>query len=228
MKYRNLTLVGTSHIAKQSLEDVRRVIETEKPELICLELDRKRAYALIHNIKGSTRLRDIPRIGVKGYLFSLIGAWAERKLGDAVGVSPGEEMKTGLVLAKERKIKVALIDQDIEVTLKRFSKALTWREKWNFIVDLVKGVIFKEKKYQFDLSKVPSKDLIKKMIDEVRVRYPNLYKVLVVERNEYMAKKLIRIMVKKPEGKIVAFVGAGHEKEMIDMIKEGINKVDSV
>ena len=46
MKYKNLILVGTSHIAKQSLEEVERVIKEKKPEIIALELDKKRFFAL--------------------------------------------------------------------------------------------------------------------------------------------------------------------------------------
>ena len=44
LKYKNLIIIGTSHIAKQSLEEVQRTIEKEKPEIIALELDKKRLY----------------------------------------------------------------------------------------------------------------------------------------------------------------------------------------
>tara|TARA_Y100000310_G_scaffold76119_1_gene72546 strand:- start:1127 stop:1813 length:687 start_codon:yes stop_codon:yes gene_type:complete len=228
MKYKHLTLIGTSHIAKESLKEVEEAIVREKPVLVCVELDRKRAYALIHNIKGRIRISDIPKIGVKGYLFALLGAWAERKLGDYVGMSPGDEMKRAMAVAKREKIKVAFIDQDIEITLKKLSKALTWTEKWHFVVDLFKGFVLRDKKYQFDLNKVPSKDIIAKMIKEVKVRYPNLYRVLVEERNVFMAKKLIKLM-KEFEGKpIVAVVGAGHEEEMISIMKGKVGKIDVV
>ena len=68
----------------------------------------------------------------------MIGAGAGKKLGKMVGVAPGSEMKKAVRLAKKNKIKLALIDQDIEITLKRFSKSLTWCEKWNFSVDVIK------------------------------------------------------------------------------------------
>ena len=34
MKYNNLTIIGTSHIAKQSLDEVEKAIEEEKPGII--------------------------------------------------------------------------------------------------------------------------------------------------------------------------------------------------
>ena len=84
VKYKNLTIIGTSHIAKQSLQEVENSINKIKPEIIALELDRKRYYSLTHKTKRKLKLRDIKRIGFKGYLFNLIGAWVEKKLGKLV------------------------------------------------------------------------------------------------------------------------------------------------
>ena len=37
-----LKIIGTSHIAKESVEEVKDTILKEKPDIIALELDRKR------------------------------------------------------------------------------------------------------------------------------------------------------------------------------------------
>ena len=73
---------------------------------------------------------------------------------------------------------------------------------------------------------MPSKKLIDKLINKVKKRYPNIYNVLVKERNEVMAKKLVRLMKTKEDEKILAIVGAGHEEGIIGLIKKNINKVD--
>ena len=143
MDYRNLTIIGTSHIAKQSLDDVEKEIESKKPDIIALELDRKRLYGLFKK-QDKIRFYDIRGVGIKGFIFSLIGAWAEKKLGKIVGVAPGSEMKKAVRLAKKHNIRLALIDQDIEITLKRFSKSLSWREKWNFFVDIIKAIFIRK------------------------------------------------------------------------------------
>lgn len=218
MIYKNLTVIGTSHISKESLKEVAEAIEKEKPAIVALELDRKRFFALLHKEKRGVRISDIGRIGFKGYLFALLGAWAEKKLGAIVGVQPGSEMVAAIRLAKKKKIRVALIDQDIEVTLKKFSKNLTWREKWNFIKDIFKG-FFIRRRLEFDLNKVPSKEIIKKLTDEVKKNYPSVYRVLVSERNEFMAANLKTIIKENPKVKIVAIVGAGHEEEIIGLIE---------
>jgi pheromone shutdown-related protein TraB len=228
MRYKNIIIVGTSHIAKQSLEEVKNTIVKERPGIIALELDKKRLYALLHKVRNKIRLKDIRSIGVKGYLFSLIGAWAERKLGESVGVSPGSEMLTAVKEARRNNIKIVLIDQDIEITLRRCSKTLSWKEKWFFIVDIIKAIIFKKKEVEFDLTKVPSKKIIRKMVNKVKERYPNIYRVLIIERNNIMARNLLKIMKKNEDKKILGIVGAGHEKDIINLIKRYENKLDFI
>jgi len=219
MKYNNLTIIGTSHIAKQSLDEVEEAIEKGKPDIIALELDRRRLYSLFKN-PGKIRIYDIKRVGIKGFIFSLIGAWAEKKLGKMVGVMPGSEMKKAVGLAKKNKIMIALIDQDIEITLKRFSKSLTWKERWNFFADIIKAIFVRKKVIEFDLTKVPSKKIIKKLVSQVKKRYPNIYNVLIVERNHVMAENLRKIMEKYPDKKILAIIGAGHEEDILNLIKK--------
>lgn len=228
MRYKNLIIIGTSHIAKQSLEEVENTITKQKPEIIALELDRRRFFALTHEQKRKLKLTDITKIGFKGFLFNLIGAWIEEKLGKMVGVKPGSEMITAINQAKKLDLKIALIDQDIEITMKRLSKALTWKEKGRFVIDVIKSMIFKKSELkelgikEIDLTKVPPKALIKKLIKKVKQRYPNFYRVLVEERNQVMAKHLIQLMQQNPDKRILAIIGAGHEEEMLDLIKQEI------
>ncbi len=217
METKNLTLLGTSHISKESINSVKKIIQEKKPDIVCLELDKGRFMALKGG-KRKTTLKDIRSIGLKGWLFVLLGGWAEKKLGKMVGTTPGAEMMAAIKECEKNKIKIALIDQDIKITLKRFSKELTWKEKFQFIWDLISAP-FKKKKIQFDLNSVPDKELIKTLIDEVRVKYPNVYKVLVVERNVVLARNLAHILKQNPLEKVFAIIGAGHEEEVLDMIQ---------
>ena len=137
MKYKNLTIIGTSHIAQESVDEVKKTIEKEKPSIIAIELDARRMHALQKQGKKDY-FAVLRSVGIKGFLFSLIGEWAEKKLGRIVNVKPGTEMLTAIRIAKKNMIKLALIDQDIEITLRRFSKAITWREKFRFIGDIIK------------------------------------------------------------------------------------------
>ncbi|MBI5065774.1 TraB/GumN family protein [Candidatus Woesearchaeota archaeon] len=224
MKYKNVILVGTSHIAKESVENVEKVILEEKPDLVCLELDNKRLAALLSKKKKSKMpLKEIFRIGLKGYLFSVIGSYVQEKLGEKVGITPGSDMLAAFKTAKKNNIRVALIDQDIELTLKKFSKSITWKEKGRFAIDIIKGLLFKKQVLTFDLTKVPEEELIHKLIEQVKERYPNAHRVLVEERNILMAKEISKFSKTNPDKKIIAVIGAGHEKEMVRLIKKYTN-----
>ena len=226
MRYKNLNIIGTSHIARQSIDSVKNTILEEKPGIIALELDKNRLYGLMHNQKRKLSISDISRIGFKGFLFSWIGSVIQKKLGDYVGVAPGSEMKTAIRLAKKQKTRIALIDQNIEITLKRFSRALTWKEKWRLLVDIFKGAVLKKNELEdldikkIDLTKVPTQEVIRKLINKMRQRYPNICRVLIDERNNIMAKNLALLMNENPEKNILAVVGAGHEEEIITLIKK--------
>lgn len=226
MDMNNLILIGTSHIAKESLMEVKKAVEEKSPEIIAIELDKNRFKALVSKKKDKITLRDILKIGVKGYIFSMIGAWGEKKLGKVVGVEPGSEMITAVKLAKQKNLKVALIDQDISITLKRFSSQLTWKEKFNFVVDIVRGVLFRKSEMKklgienLDLTKVPKETLIKKLVKRVKERYPSVYRVLIEERNVVMARNIKTIMMNNPGKTVLAIVGAGHKEGILELLRE--------
>ncbi len=217
-------IIGTSHISKQSVREIKEAISLQKPDIVAVELDAERAYVLLNGEKTKLSLKDILHIGVKGFIFAKIGQILQQKLGKMVGVSPGTEMKTALEEAQKNKIPIALIDQPIKVTLKNFSKKLTWREKFRFLGDIIKGVLFPKRQLKeagledFDLTKVPEKKLIAVMMKQLKERYPNVYKTLVEDRNQYMVKKIIKLLRENSEKKILVVVGAGHKEGMEELL----------
>lgn len=226
MRYKNLILIGSSHVSKDSIKLVQETIEKEKPGIIAVELDKDRLNALLNKSKRSIFIKGV---GFKGMLFALFGAWIEKKIGQIVNVEPGSEMKIAVNLAKKHKLKLALIDQHISVTLRRFSDTITWKEKFRFFADLMASLFAsstssKEMKdinlTKEDLYRVPEQRKLKKMLNFVKKRYPNFYNVLVTERNAVMAKNLSSIMKQYPDEKIAAVVGAGHEDEIIRLITQ--------
>ena len=212
--FKNLTIIGTSHIALQSIKEVKEAIKLINPHIIALELDSLRFKKLTSKNKKNNLLRGI---GSRGFLLNLVGAWAEKKLGEKVNISPGSEMKAAIEIAKKENIKLALIDQDIRITLKNLSKNFTLKEKLRFLKDLLLSMFTNKNKINIDLTKVPEKDFINKIIKEVKKKYPNLYKALVEDRNKVMAANLITLInINKP---VLAIVGAGHEEDLIKEVK---------
>lgn len=237
MHYKKLMVIGTSHIAKQSLNEIELAFQQNNPDIVAVELDRRRLHSLLTEEKSKVSVREVGRIGLKGYLFAAVGGWLQRKLGNIVGVMPGSEMKLAVELAKKANAKIALIDQDIEITLRKFSQRLTWKEKFRFLGDIFKSVFFKKKamremgitQEELDLSKVPSKELVQKLIKQLEKRYPNVYDVLVRQRNKVMANNLAKLLHRFPDETVLAVVGAGHEEELLEMVKKRVEgKADVV
>lgn len=228
MKVRNLEIIGTSHVARESVESVEEFIKTRKPEIVALELDPRRAHALMHNVKSRLSVKMIGVVGVKGFLFLALASFLQKKVGKLVGVQPGSEMKAALKAAMNEHAKIALVDRPLEVTMRRLSKTLSWKERFRFVTDIFSGIFSKDMDEfkNIDLRKVPSQELIGKILKRFKKSYPNLYNVLVTERNEHMASSLAHIMHKYPDSQILAVVGAGHEKELAELIKEKHNLLE--
>lgn len=232
LKYTQLgtiVLVGTSHIASESVKNVAAVIDhfaAAGPCVVGVELDKQRFYSLIHEQKKtfSFSFENIRRFGFKGFLFAVIASTVTERLAKMVGAKPGDDMLSAIKAAKKHDALIALLDQPIHITLRRFSQTLTWKEKWHFIVDIFFGLFFSKremKKYglaSFDLSKVPPETLIKKLLLGVEQRYPNIYRVLITERNAYMTRKICQFQEKYPGRVMIVVIGAGHEDGMKNLL----------
>jgi len=218
-------IIGTSHIAQQSIQEIKLAVDQFQPEIIAVELDHERAATLLSKSKNKVSFFEIANIGFLGYLFAKIGQIIQQKLGTSVGVSPGSEMKTALQLAKQKDLKLALIDQPIRITLKNFSKSITWKEKFRFLADLFNGLLFPKKQLQefglgnLDLRTVPEEKLVEKLILQLKQRYPNVHRSLVADRNRYMVHQIVRLLRTHKQEKILVVVGAGHKTEMEKLLE---------
>jgi len=236
-------IIGTSHISKQSMDEIEEYILEHKPNYVAVELDQRRYLALEEKSKqpkskkkakdGRPSISMIKQVGFTGWLFGVIGHYVEQKLGNSVGLSPGSEMLHAIKLTKKHNLQIVFIDQDIEITLRRLSLEMRFKEKMRIIADIFKGIFTGKRQLrkmgitQIDLSTVPDKEIIKKLIGYVKIRYPGIYKVLIKERNNVMARNLLTLSSLNPQAHILAVVGAGHEEGIEDLLEKGrLGKVE--
>src|SRR5690606_3745134 len=135
--------------------------------------DRDRLHALASGKKPSYNPLLIGKIGFAGYVLSVFGGLLQRKIGASVGAMPGQEMLHALKAARTKGISVSLIDQPIQVTLQRFSKSFTFRQRMRFIWDLFTAPF--GPKVKIDLDRVPDEDVISLALTQMKERYPALY-----------------------------------------------------
>ncbi|HYD03085.1 MAG TPA: TraB/GumN family protein [Alphaproteobacteria bacterium] len=216
--YKNVLLIGTSHIAKESVDKINEAFKEIHPDIICVELDHKRLHGLVSGEKPDRSFRQgIKKYGFQGYMFALIAGYIQEKLGNIVDMKPGSDMLAAVNLARTNGKKLELIDQDIDITLRNFSRNFTWKEKFRIVGDILKAPFSKQQK--IDLSKIPKDELIQKLMGDLKSRYPSIHKVIVEDRNVVMAKNIYQLMSKNPDKKILAVIGAGHEKEILRLLK---------
>lgn len=217
MNIHNLTLLGTSHISPKSIKAIEKAF-LSPPDIVCLELDKGRFNSLMHPKKQRIGFRELRKVGTKGFFFLLLGKWSEQAMGKIVGTKPGDEMLKAIELAKINKTKIALVDQRIDITLKKLSARISWKEKFRFVWDVISSP-FKKRKLPFSLEDVPSEEVIAPILEEVKRNYPNVYSVLIAERNEIIAHKIAQIVESNPDAKILAVLGAGHIKTVEKILR---------
>ena len=220
-----LFLVGVSHVSKESIKLVSRVFKEKNPEIIAIELDEKRFSVILQRImnkktkRARTKIPSITKVGIKGFLFGTIASFIQRRIGKNLGVSPGSEMEEAIKLALKHNRRIVLVDKDIDLTLREVSKNFGFKEKINFIVDILKAP-FKREQINFDIRKIPDRKVVDEILSRIKSRYPGLYKVLVTDRNRFIAKKLFRVLVDNPNSKVMAVLGVGHEEAVLKFIRD--------
>jgi ADP-ribose pyrophosphatase YjhB (NUDIX family) len=224
-----IQVIGTSHIAKQSIQEVSKKILDEKPEIVCVELDKARIIGLFQKQPKKVSLADL-KAGGFGFLFMILGRWIQKKLGAEVGIMPGADMKTAVLAARNVGAKIYVIDKPINQTLYNLSKQVSiWEKLKLFFYIIFSPLSSKNRKLakQFDLTKVPAQKLIDQLISEMRYKFPQLFKVLLDDRNVYMANQLKNIAKANPKSEIIAVVGAGHEKDLKMLLNPKIHDIST-
>ncbi len=202
-----IILVGTAHVSKKSIEETKRIIEEVKPQAVAVELCYKRFLALTQKPQEISVVDVIKKGDAALVLFQMLLSYFQRKIGEEYGVKPGAEMLAAIEKAKEIGADVLLIDRDIAITFKRFWNSLSVFEKIRLVFHMLKGLFGDE---EIDVDEMLEEDILERLVKEFRDIAPSAAKVLIDERDAYMAAKLIE--ASKRYEKIVAVVGAGHKK----------------
>ncbi len=202
-----IEIVGTAHVSKDSVDEVRSIILDKKPDVVAVELCQSR-------FDGLLEIRDVPIVDIvrsgNSFLFivNMLLSFIQRRIGDEMGVKPGKEMLVAIDTAKEVGAEVALIDRDIKITLSRAISGMGLWEKLTLLKEVI--ISFFTGTEEVDIEELKKEENLVEVLEGFKDVAPTLYTALVTERDAYMASKLVDIS-KKHEN-IVAVVGAGHKK----------------
>lgn len=219
---RQIFLVGTAHISRRSADLVREVIDKERPDSVCVELDTQRYKALAERKKWEALdLRSVIRQKqLSTLLVNLLLSAYQKKLGEKLGVMPGAELLEATRLAKEYDIPLVLCDRDVRVTLRRAWRAMSFWQKLQLLSSSLAGAFEKQEVSEVLLERMRRSDVLSEMMKEFGEALPELKRVLIDERDAYLAQRIRESSGKK----IVAVVGAGH----VQGIRQALESNDSV
>ncbi len=205
---RTITLIGTAHISKESIDEVTAYIRTHDLDCVAIELDAQRLASL--NDKERWRKMDIIKVlkNKQGFLLlaNLVLAGFQRRMGANMGVNPGDEMKAAYETATERGIKTAMVDRPIQVTLRRaWARNSLWG-KCKLLAALLTSAFEKETVDSEQIENLKNRSEMDSMMSELSEYMPKVKEVLIDERDRYLAAHIWDAAGTR----VAAVLGAGH------------------
>lgn len=201
-------LIGTAHVSKQSAEQVKEVIEAEKPDSVCIELDEQRYQSITegNKWKDTDIFQVIKDKKATLLLMNLAISSFQKRMAKQFGINPGQEMIQGIESAKETGAELVLADRDIQITFARVWGNIGMKGKALLLTQVVGSIFSNEKISEEDLEKMKQQDTINAMLQEFTDHFPKLKKPLIDERDQYLSQKIKNA----PGEKVVAVLGAAH------------------
>ena len=207
---KEIILIATAHVSKQSVELVKTVIDREQPDSICVELDEDR-YQNIKNPKAwaDTDLVQVIKEKKVGFMLAnlVLGSY-QKKLAKQLDTNVGQEMIQGIKSAEETGANLVLADRSIQTTFMRIWRKMTLKEKFELLLNLFFALDDEEESEITDeeIANLLQKDMLEGAMANMKEECPKIGDILLCERDQHLANKIKNA----PGKKIVAVLGGAH------------------
>jgi len=189
-----ITIIGVGHVFAIS-ENVKGLIRSKRPEVVCLELDPGRYRALMHREES----RGVP---LQYRLLSIF----QKRMAAKFGTEVGDEMVAAVEAARETGAKVALIDMDAASVFARLWKRMSFREKVHLLGGAFVGLFASKERVEKEMDRYEeSSDQYMELLGQ---GFPSIKEVLIDDRNRFMANRLSELAAQ--HSSVLAVVGDGH------------------
>ena len=205
---KEIYLVGTAHVSRESVDLVNQVINEENPDTVCVELCKSRYESLTEKKtwQEANLFRVIREKKTFLLLSNLILAYFQKKIGYKLGIKPGEEMMRAIEAAQAVGATVHLADRDIRTTLARTWRLMGLWTKIKLLAQIIISAGDLDSITEEQIEEMKKRDVLESLLTEVGEELPEVKHILIDERDQYLTHKIRRA----PGKKIVAVVGAGH------------------
>lgn len=205
---KEVILLGTAHVSKESAQLVASVIDEEKPDTVCIELCKSRYQA----IRQKDKWRDTNIINVikekKAFLLlsNLLLASFQKRIANKLDIKPGAEIIQAIESGEAAGSEIYLADRDIRVTMSRTWRAMGLWGKLKLVSQVLLSVGQIDEVTEKEIEEIKQGDMLETLLSDIGKSLPALKNILIDERDRYLAQKIRTA----PGKKIVAVVGAGH------------------
>ena len=225
---KKILLIGTAHISQSSVDEVNTVINQVNPDTVCIELCSSRYQAML--AKDQWKNMDIFKVIREGKSFllfaNLIMTAFQKRLGSRLGVKPGSEMFEAANVAEKLNSELVLADRDVKITLQRTWRGMRFWGKLKVLGQLLASLFIREEISKEEIEKLKESDALSEAMKMLAEQSPEMKRILIDERDQYMAEKIRQSMGKL----VVAVVGAGHVKGLTAELenKHNLAELESV
>src|SRR3954451_770955 len=214
---KEFVLIGTAHVSKHSAQQVKEVIEFERPDSVCIELDEQRYQSITDGDKW--RDMDIFKVikekKATVLLINLALSSFQKRMANQLGINAGQEMIQGIESAKEVNANLVLADRNIQITFSRIWHNVGLWGKMQLLTQIIFSIFSNESISEEELEKMKSQDMLNSMLNEFTEHFPKLKTPLIDERDQYLSQKI----KEAPGNKVVAVLGAAHVPGIKEEIK---------
>ena len=198
-----ITIIGAGHVFALQ-ENIRQLILSRRPEVVCLELDPARYRALIEKrSSGSVPIQ-----------YRLL-AYVQKRMATKFGSEVGHEMLAAMNAAGEVGAKVALIDMDATRVFALLWKRMSIKERVHLLGGALVGLFLTKETVEKEMDKYEGQE--ERYMEALGEGFPTVKEVLIDDRNKHMANQITTIAVEHPN--IVAVVGDGHVSGLVEALK---------
>lgn len=217
---KEIILIATAHVSKESAELVRETILLEKPDAVCIELDDDR-FENMKNPKAWEQMDIIKVIksGKVGFLLAnLVLSAYQKRMAKKLETNVGAEMVEGIKAAEEVGAELVMADRKIQTTFMRIWRKLTFWEKCKMLA----GIIVDDDEEEITdevINDMLKTDMLTAAVEMVNEELPKVGEILISERDTYLAYKIKNA----PGKKIVAVLGGAHVPGICSQIDTDID-----
>ncbi|HLA28704.1 MAG TPA: TraB/GumN family protein [Syntrophales bacterium] len=218
---KEIIIIGTAHISKESSDLVERVITHEKPDTVCVELCPMRFEALKQRDqwKDTDIVRVIREKRTSLLLSQLLLASLQKKIAQKFNINPGEDMLRAVTKAEEIKSEIVLADREIRITLLRTWRRMRFFSKVKLLPEMFLSLFTTEDITEEDIEELKQQDALELAMRAISEKLPEVKTTLIDERDQYMAHAI----GEAPGRKIIAVMGAGHVVGVMNNLGKAID-----